>query len=81
MIYSLRSIHWPARTAIVLACLLAISFAVIAHQTVEADVSNYQRIGMRVLIKNVDGRLGHELGWAWLDHPQSDRWQPDSGLQ
>ncbi len=49
MINSLRSIHWPARTAIVLACLLAISFAVIAHQTVEADVSNYQRIGIRVL--------------------------------
>ena len=66
MIYSLRSIHWPARTAIVLACLLAISFAVIAHQTVEADVSNYQRIGMRVLIKNVDG--------AWVTNWDGPGW-------
>ena len=66
MINSLRSIHWPARTAIVLACLLAISFAVIAHQTVEADVSNYQRIGMRVLIKNVDG--------AWVTNWDGPGW-------
>ena len=49
MIKLLRFIRWPARAAIALACLLAISYAIIAHHTVEADVGNYDRIGLRVL--------------------------------